>query len=149
MKQGAARLGSPVWAWTALAILALVFAAAPAVAEFRVCVTGTVSEPFVMPGGFEHGPGNLRLCHGPEYSPSRMMHVGYVDRSPVGVLFSRRGLSEAPTDTKPFIVFARDKQGRLHLYGFSVLGRDGMETYLLEDPAVSSAQLSKQVARKA
>ena len=149
MKHGAERLLTAVCAPTALAILALVFAVAPAVAETRVCVTSTVSEPFVMPGGFEHAPGNLRLCHGSEYSPSRMMHVGYVDRTPVGMLFSRRGLSEAPTDTKPFMVFARDRQGRLHLYGFSVPGRDGMETFLLEGSAVNHAQLSKQVARGA
>ena len=139
MKHGAARLLTAV----------LIFAAAPAVAEIRMCVTSNVPERFVMPGGSEYGPGNLRLCHGPDYSPSRMMHVGYVDRAPVGMLFSRRGLSEAPADTKPFLVFARDKQGRLHLYGFSVHGKDGMETFLLEGSAVNPVRLSKQVARKA
>jgi hypothetical protein len=147
MNHGAERRLTAVCAGTALAILALVLLAAPAVAETRVCVTSTVSEPFVMPGGFEHAPGNLRLCHGPEYSPSRMMHVGYVDRAPVGMLFSRRGLSEAPTETRPYMVFGRDRQGRLHLYGFSVPGTDGMETFLIEGSAVDPARLSKQVAR--
>jgi len=147
MKHGAERHLTAVCARTVLAILALVLLAAPAMA--RVCVTSTVSEPFVMPGGFEHAPGNLRLCHGPEYSPSRMMHVGYVDRAPVGMLFSRRGMSEAPTDTEPYMVFGRDRQGRLHLYGFSVPGTNGMETFLLEGSAVDPARLSKQVARGA
>ncbi|GAF99885.1 unnamed protein product [marine sediment metagenome] len=147
MRHGAESHLKAVCTWAGLVILVL--AVAPAAAETRVCVTSAVPEPFVMPDGLEYAPGNLRLCHGPEYSPSRMMHVGYVGRTPVGMLFSRRGLSEAPPDSKPFMVFSRDRHGRLRLSGFSVPGRDGMETFLLELPTINRAQSSKRVTRGA
>jgi hypothetical protein len=60
------------------------------------------------------------------------MYVGYVDRAAVGMLLSRRGLSEAPADTSPYMMFARDRAGRLHLYGLAIPCREGMETFRFE-----------------
>ena len=58
----------------------------------------------------------------------------------VGMFFSERGQSEAPTDDEPFMMFARDRVGRLHLYGFAVPFPGGMETFLFGDfPGTRSA----------
>jgi hypothetical protein len=128
MKHGARGILPAVW--PALAILVILSVSTPTVAETRACATATLDEPFVMPGGTEHAPGKLTLCRGLEYSPTRTMYVSYVDRASVGMLFGERGRSEAPTDNEPYMMFARDRKGRLHLYGFAVPCREGMETFM-------------------
>ena len=129
MSLGVKRFLLAVCGWSAFAILASVSAATPTLADSRLCATATIHESFVTPNGAEHAPGKLTLCRG-RFSPSRAMHVGYVDGASVGMFFSERGRSEAPTDDEPFMMFARDRAGRLHLYGFSAPCRDGMETFL-------------------
>ena len=116
--------------WTVIAVFAVLVVPGAAMAEARVCATATLDEPFVMPGGSEHAPGKLTLCRSANYTPSRAIHVGYVDHRPINMLFSFRGLSEAPTTTEPYMMFSRDESGRLQLYGFAVPCRDGMETFL-------------------
>jgi hypothetical protein len=115
-----------------LAILALLLLSAPALADTRVCTTTELDEPFVLPSGLEHAPGKLTLCRGLEYSPTRTIYVGYVDRAPVEMLVSQRGFSEAPTDPVPYMMFARDREGRLHLYGLSIPFHAGVETFLFD-----------------
>ena len=120
-------------AWSVMALLAILLVANPVITEARTCATVTLDEPFVMPGGFEHAPGKLTLCRASAYSPSQAMYVSYVDRAPVGMLFSLRGSSEAPSDREPYMMFARDRAGRLHLYGLAIPSRDGMETFRFGD----------------
>ena len=129
MNLGTRRVMLAVCCWSALAIFTSVSVTTPALADSRLCTTALIHESFVTPGGAEHAPGKLTLCRG-RFSPSRAIHVGYVDGAAVGMFFSERGQSEAPTDTKPFMMFARDRAGRLYLYGFSVPYREGMETFL-------------------
>ncbi len=119
--------------WAVVAALAILLVSGPVVAEARVCSTVTLDEPFVMPDGSEHEPGKLTLCRTPVYTPSQAMYVSYVDRAPIGMLFSSRGLSEAPTDREPFMMFARRGDGLLHLYGLGVPCREGMETFRFEE----------------
>jgi hypothetical protein len=121
-----------VCAWSVTTLIIIFYATAPVAAEARACATVKIDESFVMPGGSEHAPGMLRLCQGGAFSPSRALHVGYVDGDQVGMLISQRGLSEAPTDDQPFMIFARDHRGRLHLYGLALPCAEGMETFLFE-----------------
>ena len=132
MRPGTKRRLPAVWRWSALVILGFVSVVTPALADSRLCATATLHESFVTPGGAEHAPGKLTLCRG-RFSPSRAMHLGYVDGAAVGMFFSERGRSEAPTDDEPFMMFARDRLGRLHLYGFSAPCPGGMETFLFSD----------------
>ena len=145
MSLGTRRFLLAVCSWSAFAIFTSVFVATPALADSRLCATATIHESFVTPNGAEHAPGKLTLCRG-QFSPSRAMHVGYVDGAPVGMFFSERGQSEAPRDNQPFMMFARDRVGRLHLYGFSVPCRDGMETFQFNDfPGRRGALVSTNV----
>jgi len=145
MSLGASRLLLAVCGWTAFAILVSASVATPVLADSRLCTTAAIEETFVTPNGAEHAPGKLTLCRGP-FSPSRAMHVGYVDGAPVGMFFSERGQSEAPTDDEPFMMFARDRVGRLHLSGFSVPFSGGMETFLFSDFPGMRASLPKRAS---
>ena len=119
----------PVFLLTALFVLFLTVS--PAAANGS-CATAEVTERFVLPDGSEHGPGKITLC--PDQStPAQAMHVGYVDRAPIGLFLSHRGLSEAPVETRPYMMFARDERGRLHLYGFAAPTSSGMETFLFDE----------------
>jgi hypothetical protein len=140
MKHGTRGLLLTASAWSAAAVLALLSVSGPAAAETRVCATITIDEPFVMPGGVEHAAGRLTLCRSLEYSPSRTVYVGYIDRAPVGMIFGQRGLSEAPTESDPYMMFARDRWGRLRLYGLSIPCREGMETFLFDGFPVAYAR---------
>jgi len=130
--------------WSAVVVLTALFLTAPALAESRTCATTTLDEPFVLPGGFEHAPGKLTLCRAAVHTPSKAMYVSYVDRAPVRMLFSRRGLSEGPAENEPYMMFARDRAGRLHLYGLAIPCRDGMETFEFEDFPSDQARVSTQ-----
>lgn len=114
--------------WT-IAVVAILVSGS-AMAESRFCATATLDEPFVMPDGSEHAPGKLTLCRGVDYTPSIAVHVGYVNRRPINMLFSDRGLSETRDQTDPYMIFSRNKAGRLQLYGFSIPCPKGMETFL-------------------
>jgi len=120
-------------AWRVLLGITVLLASGAAMAETRVCTTTTLDEPFVMPGGTEHTPGKITLCHGLDYNPTLAMYVGYVDGEPIRMLFGYRGVSEAPTETEPYMTFARDQAGRLHLYGLAIPSRDGMQTFLFDE----------------
>ena len=112
-------------------VLALFLAAVPAAASGGSCATAVVSERFVLPDGSEHAPGKITLCPN-QATPSQAMHVGYVDRAPIGLFFSHRGRSEAPVETQPYMMFARDRRGWLHLYGLATPVAGGMETFLFD-----------------
>lgn len=116
-----------------IALLAclLMLLASPASAKSRTCASTTMTEPFVLPGGLEHPPGELMLCHHLKYSPSKMLMLTYVDREPTGLLLGHRGQGESTTTTKPFMMFARDAAGRLHLYGYAMPRRGGLDTFTL------------------
>jgi len=118
--------------WVAVGAVAILFLTGPVVAQARTCSTVDLDEPFVLPDGSQHAAGKLTLCRAPVSSPSEALYVSYVNRAPIGLLFGRRGRSEAPTDRQPFMMFARDHAGRLHLYGLGVPRQDGTETFRFE-----------------
>jgi len=122
------RSGRPVLLLAALFVLFL--AVSPAAAGGG-CATAEVTERFVLPDGSEHGPGKITLCPD-QASPAQAIHVGYVDRSPIGLFLSHRGRSEAAVEMRPYMMFARDQSGRLHLYGLATPVTGGMETFLFD-----------------
>ena len=132
MRYGARRVLLATCAWTVLGVFALVLTSAPAVAYDGDCATSTLEERFVLPDGSQHAAGKITLCRS-QSTPSVAMYVGYVDRAPIGLFYSHRGRAEAPTQTEPYMMFARDQQGLLHLYGLALPISSGMETFLFAE----------------
>jgi len=93
------------------------------------CISAAIAEPILLPGGSEHPSGTLTLCVSHTLSPVASLHETFVDGMPVGLLASRRGLSEGSGDGRPFMMFNRDAEGRLRLYGFATPAGDRMLTY--------------------
>jgi len=118
----------------ACAMATLVFLASVSAASADVdgCITAEVPERFVLPDGDEYAPGKLTLCRNRQFSPARALLVGYVDRAAVGMLYAAPEANEPPADSDPFLVFVRDEEGKLHLHGYSVACRDGMESFAVE-----------------
>ena len=117
-------------------LAALVLPALPgtAVAGQRVCTTATIEEPFVLPDGSEHDAGSLKICHLQKHYPSSSLLVSYVDGQNVGVLLGIAGHNEAGPRSNPFMMFARDPDGRLRLYGYALQEGSGLATFTLHRP---------------
>ena len=117
-------------------LAALVLLALPGTAEAgqRVCTTATIQEPFVLPDGSEHDAGSLKICHLQKHYPSSTLLVSYVDGQNVGVLLGIAGHNEAGSRSAPFMMFARDPDGRLRLYGYGLQEGSGMATFTLHRP---------------
>ena len=47
---------------------------------------------------------------------------------------SWRGTSEAAIVTRPYMLFDREPDGRLKLYGYALPSRDRMETFVMRSP---------------
>jgi hypothetical protein len=88
----------------------------------------------VLPDGTEHASGAITLCQDLDFTPASALHVSYVDGMPIGMLLGNRSVAEAAGDDRPFMLFARDSGGLLHLRGYGVPGRGGFETYELGLP---------------
>ena len=132
--------------WTVLVLTALLMNQAEAMAAEDVCISAAVSELIVLPDGSEHSAQVLTLCLRGDYSPVASLHDTYVNRMPIGRFLSRRGVSECPTVTEPFMMFYREPDGRLRLYGYALPARDHMATYLLGSPVGGKAKDSLLVA---
>ncbi len=101
-------------------------------AEIGRCISADVPETFVLPGGAEFEPAKLTLCRNRQFSPARALLVGYVDRAAVGMLYALPEIGEAADGSEPFVLFVRDEEGKLHLRGYAVTCRDGMESFSIE-----------------
>lgn len=102
----------------------------------QTCTTATIDEPISLPDGSAHPPGKLTVCVHRDFSPVSSLHMTYVNRRPVAMLMSRRGVSEGQAE-RPFMMFRRIDGGRLQLYGYALPSRQHMTTYLLSAPASS------------
>ena len=95
------------------------------------CASATVNGTLILPDGSEHAGGILTLCATREYSPVATLHETYVNGMATSMLLSRRGVSEGAPEVNPFMMFTRDDEGRLHLYGYAVPWQGRQVTYLL------------------
>ena len=112
------------------------------------CVSAEIPAPIILPDGSEHPAGQLKLCVRHHSSPVTSLHETYIGGSPVGLHASRRGYSEGPATSEPFLTFYRRSDGKLFLYGFALPGRERMEVHTLQVTGrpVSSPQPSIDVA---
>ncbi len=141
-----------VGVWTALLVaassmpaVASVAGQGAALAAQNICVSAEVPGPILLPDGSWHPAGLLTLCRRGDYSPVAAFHETYVDHMPIGLLLSRRGVSECPA-VEPFMVFYRQADGRLRLYGYALPSGDHMTNYFLEPPAGGKAASSLRAA---
>ncbi len=121
--------------WTALVIDVLMTNQSPALAATDVCISATVSAPILLPDGSEHSAGILTLCPRGEYFPATSFHETYVNRMPVALFLSHSCVSEGLAEGEPFMMFYREPDGSLRLYGYALPSRGHMATYFLEQPA--------------
>jgi len=98
------------------------------------CVSAQIDQTFVLPDGSEHLAGQLSLCVEATHSPIASLHQMRVDGIPVGLLISRRDVSEARSDESPYMVFTRLDDGRLVLDGYTERGSAGTTVYALRAP---------------
>ena len=117
-----------------LAAAALLVLPGTAQAAHSLCTQATVPEPFVLPDDSQHPAGSLTLCKIQRHSPTKSLLVSYVNGKQVGMLFGTRGHNEVEPGTEPFMIFARDPDGRLRLYGFGVPEGNRVETFTLDRP---------------
>lgn len=124
------RYGFGIW-MTALSIGLLVVPGLVSAGE-RVCTSAEIDEPFVLPDGSEHPGGRLTLCLTRNYTPVAALHETYVEGMPVGMLMSRRGISESSSTRRPYMMFGRGATGRLAFVGYANPSAKGMQTYTLK-----------------
>lgn len=133
-----------------LVVAALLFLSqGSALASRGRCVSADIPAPMILPDGSEHPAGELKLCVRYHHSPVTSLHETYVAGSPVGLHSSRRGVSEGPATSEPFLTFYRRPDGKLFLYGFALPGGERMEVHTLYHTgrSPSSKPLSIDVAR--
>lgn len=115
-------------------IFAVTLAAVPALAvEPGRCLTVRVPSPVVLPDGDVRGPGALRLCERRGYSPVASVHEVFLDGTPVGMHVSRKGRSEGPASSDPYVQFRRDVSGDWVLLGYAWPDGQRMTTFVLND----------------
>ena len=117
-----------------LAAFALLLLSGTAEAGQRTCVTATIQERFVLPDGSEHAAGTLRLCKLKRHYPSSTLLVSYVDGRNVCMLLGTSGHNESDPGADPFMIFARDSDGTLRLYGYGLPEGSGVSTFTLHRP---------------
>lgn len=99
------------------------------------CVRVALEEPVELPDGTIHPAGDLSLCIGAHLSPVTSLQRVSVGGMPVGILLSRRGVSDGPATAQPSVLFNRNAAGQLHLVGYAWPSGATNRTYLLRDPA--------------
>ncbi len=118
-----------------LVMLALVVAASPAVAAPGDCTSAKVDSPLVLPDGTGYPSGTLTLCKTRRFSPVTSLHKTSIDRHAIGLLMSRSEIAESTGNTDPFMMFFRQADGSLLLYGYAVPeAGNKTRTYRLIDP---------------
>ena len=134
--------------WIPAVILGVVCAVAPcpAQAQSGYCASAWIAEPFILPDGSVHSPGNLKICTAAPMSPVSQLQRTYVDGMPIGAFVSRRQTGELNvTDKDPAIfVFQRDLESRLRLERYAVW--DGSKALAFDMTA--SAPKGMTVARR-
>lgn len=100
-----------------------------------VCATATMAEPIKLPGGDIYPAGQLTLCLGRDPSPGAVLHRTYIGRRPIGFMNSRRIDEDSGQEGRDnaFMMFRRDPDGTLALYGYAIPAAGRTLTYVLED----------------
>jgi hypothetical protein len=123
-----------MWRGSRVALLfVILLSGMPAAWATRTCLSATIDEPVGLPDGSAHPAGKLTVCVQRDLTPVSTLHVTYVNRQPVSLLTSRRGVSEGLVE-RPYMMFRRTDGGRLQLYGYALPAGRHMITYLLSAP---------------
>lgn len=109
-----------------------------------VCVTIEVDDPMKLPDGSVHPSGRLTLCDSVAYSPVSSLHRTYVNGRAFGMLRSRKRTNEGGSDVAPVVLFYRNRDGQLELFGYVLPDRGTSVTYLFGE----TARVPRGVARK-
>lgn len=117
-----------------LTLTALIFLPGIARAAHSRCTRATVPEPFVLPDDSEHPAGSIKLCKVKRHLPNQSLLVGYVDGLQVSMFLGTRNHNEVGRESEAFMIFAREPDGRLRLYGYGVPEGDSVETFTLDRP---------------
>ena len=107
------------------------------------CISTVLPERAVLPDGSALMVGDiLTLCTTRAFTPVQSLHVTYVNGMPLQQLLSRRAESEGLPGgpSRPFMIFEKNAEGRLQLYGFATTARDRLVTYTLADAPRTRAQ---------
>ncbi len=83
---------------------------------------------------------------GGDYSPVAAFHEIYVNHMPVGLFLSHQCGSEGPAEAEPFMMFYRQADGGLRLYGYALPSGDHLTNYFLDPPAGGTAASSLRAA---
>lgn len=83
------------------------------------CMSAQIPESLELPDGSIHPPGTLTLCASKHSSPVTRLHKTIMNGMPVGYFTSRLGANEESGEGEPVMIFYRDAQSRLHLYGYA------------------------------
>ncbi len=132
--------------WTVLVVAALVASQGEALAARDICVSAEVPEPILLPDGSWHPAGVLTLCLRGHYSPVAAFHETYVNHMPIGLFLSHQCVSEGPAEADPFMMFYRQADGGLRLYGYALPSGDHLTNYFLDPPAGGTAASSLRAA---
>ncbi len=132
--------------WTVFVIAVLMTSQSPALAATDACISATLSDPILLPDGSEHPAGVLTLCQKGDYTPVASFHETYVNRVPIGLFLAQHCVSEGSAEDGPFMMFYRETDGRLRLYGYALPSRDRMTTYFLEQPIGGKANALRAAA---
>ncbi len=135
--------------WTVFVIAVLMTSQSPALAATDACISATLSDPILLPDGSEYPAGVLTLCQKGDYTPAASFHETYVNRRPIGLFLAQHCVSEGSAEDGPFMMFYRETDGRLRLYGYALPSRDRMTTYFLEQPAGGKAKDALRAAADA
>jgi len=114
-------------------LTALIAVVAHGAATAGTCVRADVDRAIRLPDGSLHDAGTLRLCLDRDYSPVAVFHTASIDNRSLGLMTSRRVPSEGVID-EPFVMFVREADGSLKLYGYALRQGGHMNTYLLQSP---------------
>ena len=134
--------------WVVLTALVILLSTVGALAGG--CTTTELSDRVQLPDGSEYEASTLTICVSAQYTPVSTLHKTYVDGMAVGMLVSRRGVSEGDGQGKPFMMFHRDSSGTLHLYGYARPSGGQLVTYMLGQPRATDTPWpdTQLVARK-
>ena len=120
--------------WACVALVIVAFAASQVWAGSRgSCMSAEVPEPLQLPDGSIHPAGTLTLCASRHSSPVSRLHRTFMDGMPVGLFPSRLGANEESGEGEPFMMFYRDTQSRLHLYGYAARAGGRLVSHVIED----------------
>ena len=129
------------------------FAAPGSVRASGECVSTILPENAVLPGGSPMMVGDiLTLCTTHAFTPVSSLHVSYVNGMPLRQMLSRRAESEGLPGgpPRPFMIFEKNADGRLQLYGFATSARGRLVTYTLADaPSTRAQRRAAAAAREA